>query len=87
MGDLRFRQVGRLPLPGRFSAITTPWGVCYHTPPLTARLRRHEACHWRQYQRYGRCRFLLLYVWESARRGYWCNRFEVEARAAEKGGE
>lgn len=84
MKDLRFRRVRRLPLPGGFSAITMPWGTCYHRSALTGRLRRHERCHWQQYQRYGRFRFALLYLWESLRRGYWANRFEVEARAAEE---
>ena len=83
MTELKFRHVRHLPLPGRFSAITTPWGICYHVTPLSERLRRHENCHWRQYQQVGRIRFLTLYLWESVRRGYWNNRFEVEARAAE----
>jgi hypothetical protein len=83
MKELRFRRVRILPLLPRFTAITTPWGICYHKVPLTERLRRHERCHWLQYQRHGRLRFSLLYLWESIRRGYWANRFEVEARAAE----
>ena len=44
---------------------------------------RHELCHVEQFQRYGLPRFLFLYLWESLRRGYVQNRFEVEARAAE----
>jgi hypothetical protein len=50
----------------------TPWVV-------------HEVEHVRQYQRYGFVCFCLLYLWESARRGYYNNRFEVEARLAESG--
>jgi hypothetical protein len=44
---------------------------------------RHELCHVRQFKRYGTLLFLLLYFWESLRRGYTGNRFEVEARRAE----
>jgi len=40
----------------------------------------HELAHVAQFQRYGTVRFLLLYLLESARRGYHLNRFEVEAR-------
>jgi hypothetical protein len=50
----------------------TPWVV-------------HEIEHVRQFQRYGFLWFTVLYLWESARRGYYNNRFEVEARVAEKG--
>lgn len=41
---------------------------------------RHELVHVEQFERHGFWRFLALYVWESARRGYVNNRFEVEAR-------
>ena len=45
----------------------------------------HEVAHVRQFRRYGFVLFTLLYLWESARRGYHNNRFEVEARVAEAG--
>lgn len=45
----------------------------------------HEVEHVRQFRRYGFLRFSVLYLWESARRGYYNNRFEVEARIAEMG--
>lgn len=45
---------------------------------------RHELKHVEQQLRYGRLWFLLLYIWESMRHGYYNNRFEQEARAAEK---
>ena len=48
------------------------------------RLMRHELCHVRQYQQYGFLPFLFKYLMESIRKGYTNNRFEVEARAAEK---
>jgi hypothetical protein len=44
---------------------------------------RHEAIHLDQFRRYGKWRFIILYLLESVRKGYWNNRFEVEARAAE----
>lgn len=44
---------------------------------------KHELEHIRQYQRYGFGRFIILYLWESLRHGYYNNRFEREARKAE----
>jgi hypothetical protein len=44
---------------------------------------RHEMVHLDQFRRYGKWRFVILYLLESVRKGYWNNRFEVEARAAE----
>jgi hypothetical protein len=46
----------------------------------------HELEHVRQFQQYGFLRFCALYLWESIRKGYYNNRFEVAARRAEKGG-
>lgn len=43
---------------------------------------KHELCHIRQYKKYGVVRFVILYLWESLRKGYRNNRFEVEARRA-----
>lgn len=43
----------------------------------------HELEHIRQYQKYGLIPFIIRYLVESAKRGYYNNRFEVEARAAE----
>ncbi|KYP14800.1 DUF4157 domain-containing protein [Flavihumibacter sp. CACIAM 22H1] len=45
---------------------------------------RHELAHVQQFQHYGWVRFLLLYLVESIKRGYYNNRFEVEAREAEQ---
>lgn len=44
----------------------------------------HELEHVKQYERYGLVSFIIRYLIESARRGYYNNKFEVEARAAEK---
>ena len=46
----------------------------------------HELCHVAQFKRYGFIKFLLLYSWEHIKHGYQNNRFEIEARAAEKNG-
>jgi hypothetical protein len=44
---------------------------------------KHELCHIRQFQQHGYLVFLIKYVWESIRKGYYNNKFEVEARKAE----
>lgn len=44
---------------------------------------RHEICHIRQYRELGLIPFLWQYLWECWRVGYYENRFEVAARAAE----
>jgi hypothetical protein len=45
----------------------------------------HEMTHIAQFKKYGFIKFLYLYLKESLVRGYYKNRFEVEAREAEKG--
>lgn len=45
---------------------------------------KHELCHIRQFRQYGFFGFLFRYLLESARKGYYNNRFEVEAREAEE---
>ena len=44
---------------------------------------RHELKHIQQYQRLGFINFLVAYLVESFKNGYYNNKFEVEARAAE----
>ncbi|MEP7238358.1 MAG: hypothetical protein ABI685_10850 [Ferruginibacter sp.] len=44
---------------------------------------KHELCHIKQFKEYGYFNFVVKYLWESLRKGYYNNRFEVEARAAE----
>lgn len=48
---------------------------------------RHEIAHVHQYRRYGFLRFIAVYIWESMRRGYYNNKLEQEARAAESDSE
>ncbi len=45
---------------------------------------KHELCHVRQFEHYGLVNFVVRYVWESIRHGYFNNKFEIEARAAEE---
>jgi len=44
---------------------------------------QHELCHIRQFQQYGFVGFIARYLYESSRKGYYNNKFEVEAREAE----
>lgn len=44
---------------------------------------RHEMCHIRQFKKHGFFPFIFKYLWESFRRGYEQNKYEVEARMAE----
>lgn len=48
---------------------------------------KHELKHVEQYQRYGLVKFLWKYTIESILRGYYNNRFEIEAREAESGND
>jgi hypothetical protein len=45
---------------------------------------KHELCHIKQFKQYGYFNFVVKYLWESLRKGYYNNRFEVEARNAEE---
>ena len=45
---------------------------------------KHELCHVKQYKENGTIQFIVKYLWESLRVGYYKNKFEVEAREAEK---
>lgn len=44
---------------------------------------KHESCHINQFKKYGFLPFMLLYLWESMKHGYYNNKYEVEARNAE----
>jgi hypothetical protein len=45
---------------------------------------RHELCHIKQFKEHGFIVFLIKYLWESMRHGYYNNKYEAEARAAEQ---
>lgn len=45
---------------------------------------KHELCHVRQFQQHGYILFILKYLWESICKGYYNNKYELEAREAEE---
>lgn len=45
---------------------------------------KHELCHVKQFQHYGYVSFIAKYLWESIKNGYYNNKYEVEAREAER---
>lgn len=45
---------------------------------------KHELCHIKQFEQHGYIGFIIKYLWESIKNGYYNNRYEVEARAAEE---
>lgn len=45
---------------------------------------RHELAHIMQFRKHGFLLFLLKYLIESVRNGYYNNKYEVEARVAEE---
>jgi hypothetical protein len=45
---------------------------------------KHELCHIAQFKKHGYIIFLIKYLWESLKKGYQNNKYEVEARAAEE---
>ena len=45
---------------------------------------KHELEHIRQYRRYGMISFIIRYLIESAKNGYTNNKYERQAREAEK---
>ena len=44
---------------------------------------KHELCHIKQFKDHGYVGFIIKYLWENKKKGYYNNRFEVEARKAE----
>ncbi|MEJ7627642.1 MAG: DUF4157 domain-containing protein [Ferruginibacter sp.] len=44
---------------------------------------KHEMCHIRQFREHGFVPFVIKYLLESLKKGYYNNKFEVEARNAE----
>ena len=45
---------------------------------------KHELCHVQQFKEHGKFLFILKYLYESLRHGYYNNKYEVEARLAEE---
>lgn len=59
------------------------WNISRQEFLSNKRLMRHELKHVEQYKRLGYLNFIVQYLWESWRKGYYNNKFEVEAREAE----
>ena len=84
-GGALARAVTRLPPDMSFSAITLGHVILGLTPDVLDGVRRHEQAHVRQYERWGLLFFPLyagasLVAWLCARRPYWDNHFERQAR-------
>jgi hypothetical protein len=45
---------------------------------------KHEVCHLKQFEKHGYFTFIIKYLWESVRHGYYKNKYEEEARRAEE---
>jgi hypothetical protein len=45
---------------------------------------KHELCHIKQFTEHGYILFIVKYLWESIKKGYHNNKYEIEARAAEE---
>ena len=79
LGGLPLR-IGGWSLGARTVSGITLWGTIWVDPTVEweAELLLHEIRHVQQFQ--ASVSFPLQYVWESLRRGYHANRFEVDAR-------
>ena len=62
------------------AAAITLWRTVFLAPsaPVDAELLLHEFRHVQQFE--SSLSFPVRYLWESARRGYFANRYEVDAR-------
>ncbi len=45
---------------------------------------KHELCHVQQFRQHGYISFIIKYLWESIRKGYYNNKYEAAARQAEE---
>jgi hypothetical protein len=59
------------------------WGIDKATFMRDEKYLNHELQHVYQYWQLGVVRFVFAYTLESLRKGYYMNKFEVEAREAE----
>ena len=59
------------------------WGTTKENFLADERWVKHELCHIKQFAKNGYLLFVVKYLWESLKVGYYNNKFEVEAREAE----
>lgn len=86
LGEVRWRLGGLPPRVGGWFlarptvAAITFWNTVFVSPDarISAELLLHELAHVRQFA--GSRAFPFRYLWDSVRRGYHMNRFEVDAR-------
>jgi hypothetical protein len=45
---------------------------------------KHEMCHVKQFETHGFLTFIIKYLWQSLKHGYYKNKYEIEAREVEK---
>lgn len=60
------------------------WGISKEAFRNDRRWLRHEQAHLKQFAENGTILFLIKYILESIRSGYYDNKYEVEARKAEE---
>lgn len=72
-------------LPKRYCAITISSKTCLvRDGYLKPSMRRHEMVHGVQFKREGWVRFVFNYIRQNLTYGYWDNKYEQEARKAER---
>jgi len=67
-----------------FNNVIYLWGTNREAFLQNLSWTRHEVAHVYQYKKYGFIKFILLYLLETAHKGYYNNRFEAEARSKEE---
>lgn len=60
------------------------YNITKHQFLLDEKWVKHEICHLQQFKKHGRFVFIIKYLWESIRHGYYNNKYEAEARKAEE---
>lgn len=82
------KAIGKLNGRSRYAVTISKTCTLYSTDKsyvdMSTRWRKHEDAHKAQYEKYGQIKFLILYLWESCKHGYTNNKFEIEAREAER---
>ena len=86
--DSRIAKLAARKLGSNTMAITIGHKIYLHNVSRNAFLKNtswlcHELKHVEQFRRYGFVPFIFRYLWESLLKGYYNNKWEVEARNAE----
>ena len=78
------RLVKRLPPPRKAMTIV-PFGILIKADEDSETIRKHEECHWQQYQELGLLRFYAKYFGQYIKNGYRENTLEEQCYLAENG--